>query len=602
MRLFVISALVVVAGAAAAGRQTPRDNSAEAPAGASAISGVVVTDETPPRVVRRAIVTLALPGGGRGSAPSAAVTDDEGKFAFEALPAGRYTLTASKPSYVNGAYGATRPARPGTPIQLAAGQQLRTATITLTRGAVVTGTVRDQNGEPMPSTRVTLLRYVFQPQNGERVLQPQGPGGTTDDRGMYRIYGVAPGEYYAQLESPFTLPGDLRQTTDQSMQSAILQLRAPAGAAPVAQDAQPRSIGYAPVFFPSATSAEAAVALRLAAGEERGGVDIQFQPAAVAKIEGVVLGPDGGPSPTAQVTILGAGAAPTSLMSAFSAMFGGGRPNPEGRFTLSGITPGRYTIAATTGGSGRGRGAAPSANATPALWATAEVEVNGQDVSGLRLALEPGMRVAGRIGFDGSTPPQDLANVRISLTPILSGSSVAVLTQPVDSDAQGRFVIENVTPGRYRWGVTSPPGAGAWTLKSAVARTRETIDAGLDVRPNEPVSDVILTMSDRPTTLQGTLQDTAGRAASEYFIVVYARDRALQTPPTRRVSMARPGSDGSFTLRDLPPGDYLIAAVTDIEQGEWRDPAFLAQLVPASIPVTLAEGETKRQDITIRTP
>jgi hypothetical protein len=570
--------------------------------GTAAIAGIVLSDETPPRPVRRAIVSLNLVGGRGGGPPSAAVTGDDGKFTLTQLAPGRYTVTATKPSYVNGAYGSTRPGRPGTPIQLAAGQQFSTASITLTRGAVVTGTVRDQNGDPMPSARVTLLRYVYQPQNGERVLQPQAQTGATDDRGVYRIYGITPGEYYAQLESPFILPGELRQTTAQSMQAARRLLQAPSGVAepPLPPSEQSRAIGFAPIFFPAATSADAATALHLTAGEERSGVDIEFRTVPTAKIEGIVLGPDGAPALSAQVSILGAGPASSGLAGMFSSMFGGGRPNTDGRFTLPNVTPGHYTIAARLGGPGRGgRGGAPEPAQAQALWATTEVDVNGQDVSGIRLTLEPGMRVSGQVAFDGTTPRPDLSGARISLSPILSGASVAVVTPPVQPDAQGRFTVDNVTPGRYRWAVIWP-AAGSWSLKSATAQRRETIDAGLDVRPGESIADAVLTMSDRSTTIQGTLQDTSGRPAADYFIVVYARDRVLQTPPSRRVSMVRPASDGSFTLRDLPPGDYLVAAATDLEQGEWRDPAFLAQLVPASIPLTLAEGETKRQDIRIQ--
>jgi hypothetical protein len=184
----------------------------------------------------------------------------------------------------------------------------------------------------------------------------------------------------------------------------------------------------------------------------------------------------------------------------------------------------------------------------------------------------------------------------VTLTPILTGSSVAIVVPPAPLDAQGHFVFGNVTPGRYRLGAASSTG---WTLKSARVGERETLDAGLDVRPNDNVTDVVLVFSDRSTALSGTLQDASGRPASEYFIIVYAADKALWSPPTRRVAMARPGNDGKFTVRDLPPGDYLIAAVDDLEPGEWMDPAFLAQLVTASINVSIADGETRTQDIRI---
>ena len=139
----------------------------------------------------------------------------------------------------------------------------------------------------------------------------------------------------------------------------------------------------------------------------------------------------------------------------------------------------------------------------------------------------------------------------------------------------------------------------SWTLKSAVANGRETLDSGLEVKPNENVADAVLTFTDRPTELSGTLQDATGRPASEYFIVLYPSDRAFWTAPSRRIAQTRPASDGRFTIRGLPPGEYLLAAVTDAEPGEWMDPSFLTRLVPASIRVSLLEGQRKTQDIRI---
>jgi hypothetical protein len=70
-------------------------------------------------------------------------------------------------------------------------------------------------------------------------------------------------------------------------------------------------------------------------------------------------------------------------------------------------------------------------------------------------------------------------------------------------------------------------------------------------------------------------------------------------PQARRIQSSRPGTDGKFTFRNLPPGDYRLTAVTDVEPGEWFDPAFLEQLLNASIPVILREGEKKVQDIKV---
>jgi hypothetical protein len=62
----------------------------------------------------------------------------------------------------------------------------------------------------------------------------------------------------------------------------------------------------------------------------------------------------------------------------------------------------------------------------------------------------------------------------------------------------------------------------------------------------------------------------------------------------------RPDADGRFIVRDLPAGDYLISALTDVEEGQWNDQAFLAELAShAPITITLGEGEKKVQDIRV---
>ena len=130
---------------------------------------------------------------------------------------------------MNASYGATRPGRAGTPIQLGDGQELTNLVVRMSRGAVITGTITSQNGEPTPNARVSLMKYVYSAQTGERMLQPGGGSASSDDRGVYRIFGVAPGEYFVQLEAPFALPGELRQTTDQGIQAAAQQARASRG-------------------------------------------------------------------------------------------------------------------------------------------------------------------------------------------------------------------------------------------------------------------------------------------------------------------------------------------------------------------------------------
>src|SRR5262245_36582353 len=108
--------------------------------GMAVVRGVVVSADAVAQPLRRAIVTIrssdALPN-------RSAITDDAGRFVIPQVPAGRVLITATKAGYVAAAYGAIRPARPGTPVALAPGQTFE-ARIVMSRSAAMTGTVRDE--------------------------------------------------------------------------------------------------------------------------------------------------------------------------------------------------------------------------------------------------------------------------------------------------------------------------------------------------------------------------------------------------------------------------------------------------------------------------
>jgi protocatechuate 3,4-dioxygenase beta subunit len=165
--------------------------------GAAVVSGTVLTDDAARRPVRAAVVTA------RSSAspiPRSAITDDAGQFTIRDVAPGRVTIEAARPGFLTTAAGATRPGRPGTPVVLVDGQHL-TLALTLSRGAVLTGVIRDGSGEPVPGLMVFAIDARRGPSDQIPSLtfsQRQGRSeqlGTTDDRGVYRLFGLRPGEY-----------------------------------------------------------------------------------------------------------------------------------------------------------------------------------------------------------------------------------------------------------------------------------------------------------------------------------------------------------------------------------------------------------------------
>ena len=139
-----------------------------------------------------------------------------------------------------------------------------------------------------------------------------------------------------------------------------------------------------------------------------------------------------------------------------------------------------------------------------------------------------------------------------------------------------------------------------WQLKSAMVGGRDTLDTNIEIAPGRSVEGVAITFTDRSTELTGKLQDGSGNPVSDLMILVFSTDRATWYPQSRRMRQpTQPGSDGMFRFTGLPPGDYYLAAVTDLEQGDWGDPGFMEQVAAASIKISLGEGEKKVQDIRI---
>lgn len=611
--------------------QTPRDNLNQ-PVGTASISGSVVSATTG-APVRRARVNLS--GSELGGARST-ITDDEGTFTFVAVPAGRFTLTASKPGFVNMSYGAKQPGRPGTPLQLADGQAIDNADISLARGGVVTGFVVDDFGEPAPGTQVRVMRFVMR--TGERTLQQAGQD-TTDDRGLYRIYGLQPGSYLVSAMPRNVRFGAMREAITSEI-VALLQQSEAGGRAGIGGRGQAnlqraaalqeqlaveeeQTVAYAPVFYPGTTAASQAMSVTLVSGEERAGVDFQLRLVTTSRIEGMVASAAGPLPQGVQLTLAPIDNDMPRIPGVNNST---ARPGGDGRFSFSNITPGQYRLLAraairdasgtdelTQGRGRRGRGGFGPVQEV--LWASMDVNINGQDLTDVFLTLQPGMKVSGRLTFDGSSsPPDDLTQARISLAPRGDGTQAVGGAPNGTVEANGYFTVNGVSPGEYELRATLTGGRGGrgrgrgangqpdsstsgWRLSSAIVNGVDTLDFPLVVEPNQDVGGALLTFTDQTQEITGTLQDALGRPTPDFTIIVYPSDRRYWLPQARRIASTRPGTDGRYTLRDLPAGDYRLTAVTDVEPGEWFNPDFLAQMAAVSIPVTLVEGQQTVQDI-----
>ena len=575
------------------------------------IAGVVVSADSQPQPMRRVVVTLT---GGTVTGNLSMVTDDSGQFTFVDLPAGRYHVNASRPAYLPASYGATRPGGPGSSIALASGQK-QTIRLTMHRGAVISGTVRDLEGQPIPGLQVNVASMEGLMAASSLLLSSGAV--LTDERGVYRAYGLAPGEYLVAVASR-TGGGGNEALTRLSLSEVDARMRAVeqrtgvsggSGQAlsptPQAGQTAAQTMAYAQIYYPGTPFAAEAARIRVTAGEERAGVDIPYVPVRTARVSGVIQGSGEIAVTRIRPTLAGDGPqSPGGLGAATSTVAA------DGSFAFNNVTPGRYTVLARTGdgammqySEGTRTGATSSNPGMVSLMAAAEVSVDGRDVGGLVLMLRPAPSLAGRIVYDGTAKPPETP-VRVAFTAISSSPLRDLLgmnTAPsTTSTPDGSFKLTGLVPGTYGMNVTGAMLGTTWWVRSVVVDGRDLLDRPIEITPQTgELAGAVITLSDRRSELSGRLISSAGQPVTEYAVVVFAVDQSLWRVGARRAKSARPGTDGAFSISELPAGEYYLAAMPDTDPKEWQQPAFLEQIVGAAIKVTIGEGQKVTQDLKI---
>jgi len=568
--------------------QAPQVPRAAVPTGTGAIGGVVTspTGSGEERPVRRAIVRLSS-ADLRGSREAA--TDDLGRFVFTELPAGRFTLTATKPGYLAMAYGAKRFQGAGTPVTLAAAQRELGLKMSLPRGGVITGTIRDAAGRPIANAGVDVLQRTTAA--GVVTLTRSG-GDVTDDRGAYRVFGLPAGTFIVVVNGADQLNVAARQTTAAELEWA-LQPR-PAGSAGVASP-PPASplVALSPVYYPGTVDVRSATPVSIDFGQERGGVDVAIQFVPMVRVSGTLMRPDGRSAGGMSLSLQPESPAGFAFTILPRLLRASATVSASGDFDFTSVAPGRYSLTARLG--------------TPdgTLWLKESVDVAGQDVSGLAFAMKPAVNVSGRVVIapDASNPAPSVTGLRVSLSSAsVGGLGSSVMTSPA---ADGTFSLEGVIPGSYVVAASIPArGLAAsgpvWSVGSAVIAGRDVFDRYFEIPAGGTGGDIVITLTDKVASLSGKLMDGTGSAAPEFFVLLIPVDRSLWMPKlARSPRTVRPGNDGVFRFDNVAPGDYYVAGSTDVDPPLLFDAEYLEQFLPVAITLTIAAGEPKVQDLKI---
>ena len=524
--------------------QTPQQQKPQK-TGTGVIRGRVFSAETN-GPLRRTRVLLSSP-----DLPQmrAATTDADGRFEFKTLPAGRYKMTASKAGYVSLDYGQRRAREPGKPIDLGEKQTLDKLDITLPKASVIAGRIVDDLGEPNDQVRVTAMRMQYFEER--RRLVNAGNPAEVDDLGQYRLSGLAPGTYYVGT----VLLDGAGNTNDQTV--------------------------FGQTFYPGTLSMADAQPVVLRVGQERLNVDFTLVASRAAKVSGVAADSHGRPIAGASVNVMQSVRGPSMFMSS---MRGRATTATDGSFVIENLPPGEQTIMAQTTN--------PQTGATES--ASVDVNVTGEDITNLVLTTVPAVGVTGRIRFDPEVPDPGFAPGDVTVYPNLSGGGFggARFTSAVRND--WTFEMKNVSGGQRKILVRGLPSG--WAVKAIVYNGRDVTNSPVNIKGNEDLSGVEVVLTNRLTELSGTVTDGKD-AVVEYNVVAYPEDSAKWIEKSRFLAAVRPDRAGRYTVRALPPGNYLVVALDFLEEGDSNDPEFLEKIRSRATKVTLAEGETRTLDL-----
>ena len=460
---------------------------------------------------------VALLDAARGGQPVARTrVDAEGRYRFDGLGAGRYVVAPIAPGYVMAGLDEDHGVD-GRPIVLSDGEQLGGVDVALVRGGVITGRVTDPDGRAVVGERIELMRVgadgseQFAYETPQHMQMQQ-----TDDRGVYRIYGLTPGRYLVAAgeetlgDSSMYRPGE--------------------------------PVRYRRAFHPKAESAEAAVPVEVTSGGEASGVDVVVARAARPYsasgrvVEAATGKPVAGIRVGYQVSIEdedGSGYSRTSMAE---------RTNERGEFSLDNLPAGTY--GAIAGGSDDG-------------WISDPLPFTIGDgpVSGLQIRVRRGARIAGHVVVEGTADPTVLRQL-VGLTilthtsgPGVDGSSSA----QVQSD--GGFLVVGIRPGAVQFNLGGFHESPTPFTLVRVEREGAPLTGPLEVEPGEELDGIRVVVGYGTGKIRGRVEVVGGELPKGASLHASVR----RASPDRRVGTSV-DVRGQFLVENLLPGEYEVEA------------------------------------------
>ena len=548
--MYIRAALIAGLLVASLSAQTPNTSSPTAsdkPKNCT-VSGKVIsaTDGSP---LRSARIALKPEHGRSESGIYVSTSDSDGHFILKDIAPGRYWFFSSHAGFVN-QYYLSKSKNDHTMLGLKAGQVVPDVMFRMTPAAAISGRVTSEDGEPLEKMRVVALELPDEdedddsPHGSHKSKLDQASLAQTDDRGRYRIFGLAPGEYYIRALDYYE-PEWSQPDEDFSVR--------------MAEGSQ-----FAPIYYPGVLQLDQAQKISLLAGEEAE-ADFSMRHIRTVTVSGRVSGPENSAA-HAYVVIEQSSADDNSSDQGHSASV-----DDKGNFTIRGVPPGNYTLWAN----GRGNG-------DKSYQGRQKLDIGTDNIDSLVITLGGGATIRGRVIAVGMGSP---------------GGKYVLLSSVDDEEStehgrvtkDGTFEVTSVPDGSYAVRVEGLE-QGSY-IKSARVGQDEVLQKGLTIEKGVGgFLEIVLSSDSAEIHGSVTMHDEAVVGALVRFVP------DPKTPFNRlRLQRVRTDQNGHFVCAGLAPGTYRVVA---------SSPASSASTPLKSEPQTviLIEHDKKNLTLTIMPP
>ncbi len=471
-------------------------------------------------------------------------TGDEGHFDFGGLRPGKYALTAAKRGYLTQSYQEHE----GFSTAIAVGPELNSEDLlfNLMPQAIFYGTVSDEAGEPVRNAQVHL--YKDQEVDGIRsTLQRQTV--PTDDRGMYEIPNIAPGNYFLGVSAQ---PWYATAVNN----GMIISLKFNDALARVDSALD---VAYPLTFYPNATDSDDAIPIPIRGGE-RTEANMTLTPQHAMRLQLAVARDEAGRTSVSMAQ---------NVFGQLEPIPTGTQANNEGGLEISGVVPGRYEVTVTRPFLSPPQ---PTHFTADVAEGTTQLSTDGGvaevTVSGKVTSLDSKMRFA-EISLVASQSQRDY------IAPLNDAGEFAVQVVP------GEYQVIGQIPQMYIARVSSPNALvkGRMLQVKAGDAPRLEIVAGSGYGQIEGMA------------------ERDGHSTSGVMVLLAPHDAKDNQILFRR---DQSDSDGTFLLSNIIPGSYRLLAIDDGWEVDWADPSVLGAYLKKSIPIQVHAHDKLKQTVEVQ--